>query len=109
MNPAITNSAIGPIAGVQGIYSPTSSTTAERLVRPAGGESFGDVVQGYLQQVNADQLRADTAIADFVSGKTDNIQQVVLAMANADLSFQFLMEIRNKIIESFHELMRMQF
>jgi flagellar hook-basal body complex protein FliE len=78
---------------------------------PATGSvsGFSELVQGLLRQTNGAQLTAENAIQDFATGKNENIQQVVLAIANADMSFQFFLEIRNKVIDSYNELMRMQF
>ena len=91
----------------------SSSTSLADKVSALGGErttgGFGDLVTQLLQQTNSDQITADNAISDFVTGKTDNIQQVVMAMTSADLSFQFFMEVRNKVIDSYNELLRMQF
>ncbi len=109
MNPIVAQSSIASVGAVPGTYPSIGPRAGSQQTVPTAGTGFGDVVQGYLQQVNGQQLAVDAAISDFVTGKTDNIQHVVLAMAQADLSFQFFMEVRNKVIESFHELMRMQF
>lgn len=86
--------------------APAGSTIA---TQPSGTSGFADLIQDYVRQTNNDQLVSDSAIHDFATGKTENVQQVVLAMANADMSFQLFMEIRNKLIDSYNELMRMQF
>lgn len=100
---------IGPAGAIQ-----TGLPSA--LVRQAGsatpaqtGGSFGDLVSGFVERTNAEQLSSQQAIEDLVHGRTDNIQDVVLAVSNAEMSFQLFMEIRNKVIEAWNELMRMQF
>ena len=100
-----------PLANLSSIQPTPSSTPTGLGVASKLNESndFGNLIQNFVRQTNADQNVADSVIEGFATGKTDNIQQVVLAMANADLSFQFFMEIRNKIIDSYNELMRMQF
>ena len=67
------------------------------------------MVEQFVERTNESQLASDRSIDDLVKGKTDNVQQVVLAVANAEMSFQLFMEVRNKLIESYNELMRMQF
>lgn len=63
-----------------------------------------------LSTANNEQRAADTAIRDFIEQKPgSNIQQVVMAVAQAEMSFQFFMEIRNQLLDSYTELMRMQF
>lgn len=112
MNPISGIPAYQAIHQLNSIQEAAGTTAAKQSTgvsstKPVGG--FGDLVSQLIGQTNADQIAADHAIADFVTGKTDNIQQVVMAMTNADLSFQFFMEVRNKVIESYNELQRMQF
>ena len=45
---------------------------------------------------------------DFISGRTDNIHSVLIAAEKASISLQFIMEVRNKVIEAYQEIMRMQ-
>lgn len=107
MNPVSASSAIQKIGQAQdAIKSQSPGTSSGGAV---GKGSFGDLVNNFIEQTNNAQVNSDTSIKDFAAGKTDNIQQVVLAMANADMSFQLFMEIRNKLIDSYNELMRMQF
>ena len=75
----------------------------------ASGGGLAELVDGFVKQTNEAQISSDTAITDLLEGKTDNVQQVVMAVANAEMSFQLFMEIRNKLIDSYNELMRMQF
>jgi flagellar hook-basal body complex protein FliE len=74
-----------------------------------GPISFGDVVSQFVGQTNQQQMTADESVKQLVTGQTEDVQQVVLAVAQADLSFQLFMEIRNKLIDNYNELMRMQF
>lgn len=99
-------SALGPAAGVAGL-----STTATRSAAPSAGAagSFGETVNQIFQATNADQHASETAIRDLMQGKTDNIQDVVMTVSNAELSFQFFMEVRNRVIDAWNDLMRMQF
>ncbi len=69
------------------------------------GNSFSE----FIRSTNQQQTQADQAVQGFVEGKTDNVQQVVLAMAQAEMSFQLFMEVRNKLTDTYNELMRMQF
>lgn len=101
MNPVSASAGISHIGS-----QPLSHRTA---VKPSGDQGFGKLVDGLVQQTNQAQLSSDKAIEDLVTGKTDNVQQVVMAVANAEMSFQLFMELRNKLIDSYNELMRMQF
>ncbi len=103
MNPVSAASAVSKIGQAQ------HSTQNQGVGKADGKGSFGDLVNKFIEQTNTDQQVSDTAIKDFATGKTDNVQQVVMAVANADMSFQLFMEIRNHLIDSYNELMRMQF
>jgi flagellar hook-basal body complex protein FliE len=67
------------------------------------------MVSQFVGQTNQQQVVADESVKQLVTGQTDDVQQVVMAVAQADLSFQLFMEIRNKLIDNYNELMRMQF
>ena len=77
--------------------------------KPQSGAGFGELLSNFVEQTNATQRSADNQIQDFATGKSDNVQQVVLAMAKADMSFQVFMEVRNKVVDAYNELMRLQF
>lgn len=70
---------------------------------------FVDVLVDVVNGANMDQVQADQALADLSSGKTDDLQSVVMSVAKADLSFRFFLEMRNKLTESYQDLSRMQF
>jgi flagellar hook-basal body complex protein FliE len=107
MNPVSASSSIQKIGQAQdAIKSQSPGTSKDGAV---GKSSFGDLVNNFIEQTNNAQLNSDASIKDFAAGKTDNVQQVVMAMANADMSFQLFMELRNKLIDSYNELIRMQF
>jgi flagellar hook-basal body complex protein FliE len=76
---------------------------------PAAGEtSFKDTLQGFLEEVNSLQQNADETTRRLLSGDLENLHQVMLAMEEANTSFQLMMEMRNKILEAYREVMRMQ-
>lgn len=103
MNPVAASSTVSSIAA-----QPAGSASGQ-VGKAAGGKDFSKLVTGFIQETNQAQVGSDQAINDLVTGKTDNVQQVVMAVANAEMSFQLFMEIRNKLIDSYNDLMRMQF
>lgn len=78
-----------------------SDPTLQNQVEPG-------LFKGFVSTINQDQHNADQAIQDFMSGKSDNIQHVVSQMVKSELSFHFFMEVRNQVMESYNEIMRMQ-
>ena len=104
---AISAAGMQSVSGLQtgaAVQKPTSVTAS----KGSSSASFADTVSEFLNQVDSEYQATDTAVADLVSGKTDNVHQVVLNAARADLSFRMLLEIRNRLTDSFQEIMRMQ-
>jgi flagellar hook-basal body complex protein FliE len=73
-----------------------------------GGGSFSDVLRQSIDQVNTDQHQADTAIKELVAGRTKNIHETMLAIERADTSLKLMMQVRNKVLDAYREIMRMQ-
>jgi len=72
------------------------------------GPSFKETFQSYLDEVNDLQLQADQAVRDLATGKVDSLHQVIVAVSEADLSFRLMMQVRNKLLEAYKEIMKMQ-
>lgn len=73
-----------------------------------GGTGFGDMLKQHLDEVNDLQREADMAVRDLITGETDNVHQVLSAITEADLSFRLMMQVRNKLVDAYKEIMRMQ-
>jgi flagellar hook-basal body complex protein FliE len=69
---------------------------------------FGETLRQAIDQVDSLQKEADDQITRFVSGEQENVHEVMIAMNQASLSFQLMTEVRNKMIETYQELIRMQ-
>lgn len=74
---------------------------------PASG-SFGQVLSQMVQEVNTKQAASSQAVQDLIEGQNVSLHQAVIAMEEASVSFQLMVEVRNKLLESYQELMRMQ-
>lgn len=70
--------------------------------------SFSDVLMESIEKVNALQKEADDAIEELLLGKNKDIVQTMITMEKADISFKLMMQVRNKIIQAYEEIMRMQ-
>lgn len=69
---------------------------------------FSEVVQKAVNGVNEMQVQADQKSADLISGKTDDVHDVSIAMQRSKLSFELMMEIRNKLLDTYKEVSRIQ-
>jgi len=72
------------------------------------GNSFSDMLKGSVDKVNTMQNEADQAVQDLLVGKDQNIHQVMIAVEKANLSLQMMMQVRNKIMSAYEEIMRTQ-
>lgn len=70
--------------------------------------TFAQYLNNALDQVNQLQLESEQLGKEFAAGRTDNIHQVTIAAEKADIALQFTMQIRNKIMDAYSEIMRMQ-
>ncbi len=87
---------------------PTTPREAPLAVPEAKGSSFGDTLTQFLQDVNDMQKRADAKTLGFATGQVQDIHEVMGAVEEAGIALHLLMEIRNKVVDAYHELMRMQ-
>jgi flagellar hook-basal body complex protein FliE len=93
---------IPPVTGSTASQAPASSPA------PAGGSGFQRVFDRLLEAVGRPHEQADQALRQLASGQTENLHQVLLTVANADLVFRLAIEVRNRLTESWQELQRMQ-
>jgi flagellar hook-basal body complex protein FliE len=71
------------------------------------GLSFGEFLNSAIQQVNGLQLESEKLNEALALGLTDNIQQVMIASEKASVAMQFTMQVRNKVLDAYQEIMRM--
>lgn len=74
--------------------------------QPAG-KGFGEMLKESLNEVNKAQLDADRSIEDLATGKNTNIHETMIAVSKADLAFRMTVQVRNKVIDAYQEVMRM--
>ncbi len=70
--------------------------------------SFGEYLNSALMKVSDLENQASKLKEDFALGKTDNIPEVLIAGEKASVALQFTMQVRNKILDAYSEIMRMQ-
>lgn len=74
----------------------------------SGDIGFSDTLKQAVDQVDHAQKSADAQVASFVAGEQDNVHEVMISMNQARVSFQMMTEVRNRMLETYQELMRMQ-
>lgn len=75
----------------------------------AGGADFGQVLQGALQQVSQAQEQARNMAEQFSSGDPNvNLLDVMVNLQKANLSFQQMVQVRNRLVNAYQDIMNMQ-
>jgi flagellar hook-basal body complex protein FliE len=77
-----------------------------RMEKPPG---FSDALTSAIEQVDKVQSDADLQVANLVQGKDQDVHGALIAVEKADISFQLMMQVRNKIVNAYQEIARMQF
>jgi flagellar hook-basal body complex protein FliE len=98
--------AINSIQALNGInaYRNQASQTGSS----EGFMSFGDYLKDAVSKANDLGLQSEKLADEFAAGNTDNIHEVMIAAEKADIALQFIMQVRNKILDAYSEIMRMQ-
>ncbi|PAP75771.1 flagellar hook-basal body complex protein FliE [Rubrivirga marina] len=100
---AIAARAQGPGTPVRVQSQPSEGTPG-----PSEGPAFRDTLAQAVDRVDGAQKAADAQVEAFVAGETENVHDVMIALNQAELHFQLLTEVRNKLLDGYQELMRMQ-
>jgi flagellar hook-basal body complex protein FliE len=81
---------------------------AATLAPAESATSFQNVLGGFVNEVSQKQAAANDAVNGLLSGQNVGLHQAVISMEEASVSFQMMVEVRNKLLDSYQELMRMQ-
>lgn len=79
-----------------------------RATQGTDGASFATMLKDSLREVNSLQQAAGDAKAAYAKGENANLHDTMIAIQQADVSFRMLMQVRNRIVEAYQEILRMQ-
>ena len=91
---------IDGIGGIQGLVPPSKTCKAGK---PEGG--FDDLLNEALGKISQVQKDAETAVKELTTG--GDVTNAMIAMEKADMTFQTMVEVRNRLIDAYQEIMRM--
>jgi flagellar hook-basal body complex protein FliE len=95
--------------GIQKIVPGVSGEgSGQPSVKDAPGSSFKDLLKDSIRQVDDLQKEAGESAASLAAGETENIHETMIALEKAELSFRLMMQVRNKIVKAYEEIIRMQ-
>jgi len=102
--------AVGSISSVgsQALQWLQNDTKLSQTGTGRGELSFSDLVGNAIDQLNEVQQRADLAAFQVASGQSSDLHTALVTMEEASLSLQLGLQVRNKVVEAYQEIMRMQ-
>lgn len=88
-------------------------TTGDNLISKGSnvteaGKSFSDTLTEAISNVNELQKESDKKIQELTTGKTDDVASVMITAEKADIALRTMVQVRNKIIDAYQEIMKMQ-
>ena len=93
---------IPPVSGISGVAGAGATTAA----KPASG--FGDAIAKAVESVGQAERQADTIAQDIAIGGESSVSDLLVATTKASLGVDLLVQMRNKAVEAYQEIMRMQ-
>lgn len=96
------------ITGISQVTDNISVQSNLKSTSEKGTVSFKDLLMEEIYKVSKLDKEADAITADFIAGKTDSIHSVMIAAGKASISLQLMVEVRDKVLDAYNEIMRMQ-
>lgn len=93
------------ISALQGTL-PSSLSVASEVNKAK--TDFSEVIAATIKQVNDAQNAGDQSIQDLQSGNAEHLHEVMLSVEKADISLKMMVQLRNKTLSAYDEIMRMQ-
>ena len=97
------------IGEIQGNYGELFSMVPNTDKTSGAHSSFQDTLSELISNVDSQIKESDELAYNFALGKSNNIHEVMISAEKASLSLNFLMQVRNKLLDAYQEVMRMNF
>jgi len=96
------------VAPIAPIVPPVVAEVARPGAAPQTGTGFPAMLEGYVSQVQKSQDAAQASVNSFLSGGSEEVHSVALATQRAELEFEMFLQVRNKVVSAYQEIMKMQ-
>ena len=93
----------GAADAITSVFGPVSPST------DAGSGAFSSVLKGALNQVSSMQNDASSQVGTVMAGGNADMSKVMISVEKADVAFQLMMQVRNKIVNAYQDIEKMQF
>jgi flagellar hook-basal body complex protein FliE len=99
---------ISSLPPVTPLESPAGNSTQGGPAVEAGSSPFKDVLSSAMQEVEGARANANQSVQKFLAGEGEDLHSTILATQRADLEFQMFLQVRNKVVSAYQEVMKMQ-
>ncbi|HEY1757517.1 MAG TPA: flagellar hook-basal body complex protein FliE [Bryobacteraceae bacterium] len=96
------------ISGLTSLIPAAPQLASVAPASESAGTSFSDIMSSAINAVESSRSSADKSVGQFLSGEGDDLHSAILAGQRADLEFQMFMQVRNKVVSAYQEVMKMQ-
>jgi flagellar hook-basal body complex protein FliE len=97
---------VGAVARVTGEAAGAPASPLE--ARSVAGVGFGQMVSQGIGEVNQQLLASQTDLQQLATGNVQNLHQIMIRLEESSLSFQLLLQVRNRLLEAYQDVMKMQ-
>lgn len=95
--------------GITGIGSGFRyGTSGASGAAPAGGEGFASALREAVDRVRDLEAESGAEIKRFLTGESEDLHKMLLSIQKSELAFEMLLQVRNKVVQAYQEIMRMQ-
>lgn len=100
-----------PIQGLPGVggIQPATELKKPQSSQPADASQFMNTLRSAMGQVERLQADGQQHVSDLLRGNGEDLHKAMIAVEKADLAFELMMEVRNKIVQAYQEISRMPF
>lgn len=90
------------------VQAPVTIESPQNSPKRIGGEEFSSVLESAIDQVERSRHNAADSIRQLLNGEKEEIHSTVLATQQAELQFDMFLQVRNKVVAAYQEVMKMQ-
>lgn len=91
-----------------GYIAPQTEIVSDLTFKPQAQSDFGPWLTRELGQVNEQLVSADAQLQRLATGEVENLHQVMMSLEKAKLSFELILQVRNRLLEAYQDVLRMQ-
>ncbi len=95
--------------GAKSLTGNLSAGLAKSVSAPQEGKGFAQTLKDSMDKVGQMQQTADKSIQDLAVGRGESLHETMIAVEQAGIAFKMMMAVRGKVLNAYHEVMRMQF